>query len=69
MSHPNNLRAGGNYHRERVNKLKLKLGVDLIAAEVCLRGERMQDVGLPNQMEKNGTIAESWKAEIRVNLH
>lgn len=69
MSHPNNLRAGGNYHRERVNKLKLKLGVDLIAAEVCLRGERMQDVGLPNQMEKNGTIAESWKAEVRVNLH
>lgn len=36
VSHQNNLRAEGNYQRERVNKHKLKLGVDLITAKDCL---------------------------------
>lgn len=37
--------------------------MDLITAKDCLSRVRIQDTGLPV------TIAESWKAEIQLNLH
>lgn len=36
--------------------------------EGCLGEERVEDTGLPNLEEKNVTMAESWKAEVQVNL-